>query len=72
MPLLSATGGHRPPLQAARIARFFVDIEPDVDFSFVHMVCLLVRLFHFGDSERDSAQYGVVLADRPSRAARVL
>ena len=52
--------------------RFFVDIEPDVYFSFVHMVCLFVRLFHFGDSERVSAQYGAVLADRPSRVARVL
>ena len=55
-----------------RSDRFFVDIEPDVDFSFVHMVCWSVRLFHSGDSERVFAQYGVVLADRPSRAARVL
>lgn len=35
------------------------------------MVCLLVRLLHFGDPERVSAQHGAVLADRPSQAARV-
>ena len=66
----------------------FVDIEPDVDFSFVYMVCLTlasrppfglslrdrlsVRLFRFGDSGRVFAQFGAVLADRPSRAVRVL
>jgi hypothetical protein len=32
--------------------RFFVDIEPDVDFSFSDMVCLLLRLFHSGDPKR--------------------
>ena len=61
-----------PPFGHGCGDRFFVDIEPDVDFSFVHMVCLSVRLFHCGDSERVSAHYGVVLADRPSRATRVL
>ena len=48
-----------------------VDIKPDVEFSFVHMVCLFVRV-SLVESERVSAQYGAVLADRPSRAARVL
>ena len=60
-----------PSLSHGRGDRFFVDIEPDVDFSFVHMVCLSVRV-SLVESERVFAQYGVVLADRPSRVARVL
>lgn len=61
-----------PPHGHSRSDRFFVDIEPDVDFSFVYMVCLIVGLFHPSDPERVSARYESVLADRPSRAARVL
>jgi hypothetical protein len=50
---------------------FFVDIEPDVEFSFVHMVCLFLRV-SLVESERVFAKYRTVLVDRPSRAARVL
>jgi len=57
-----------PSFGHGRCDRFFVDIEPDVEFSFVHMVCLFVRV-SLVDSERVSAQYGVVLADRPSGGA---
>jgi hypothetical protein len=61
-----------PPFGHGRGDCFFVDIESDVDFNFVDMVCLLIRLSHYGVSERVSAHYGVVLADRPSQAVRVL
>lgn len=44
-----------PSLGRGRGDRFFVDIEPDVDFSFVHMVCLSVRV-SLVESERVSAQ----------------
>jgi hypothetical protein len=40
-----------PTFSHGSSGRFFVDIEPDVDFNFVHMVSLLVRLFHSGDPE---------------------
>jgi hypothetical protein len=50
-------------------SRFFVDIEPDVEFSFCHMVRLSVR-FSLVDTERIPAQRGDVLADRFLRIAR--
>jgi len=60
-----------PPFGHGGGDRFFVDIKPDVEFSFGYMVCLFVRV-SLVDSERSFAQHGVVLADSPSRAARVL
>jgi len=49
--------------------RFFMDIEPDVEFIF-HRVCLSVCV-SLNESERVSAHYGAVLADRPLQVARV-
>jgi hypothetical protein len=60
----------RPASATRRGDGFFVDIEPNVDFSF-HVVCLSVRV-SLDESERILAHYGAVLADKPSRAARDL
>jgi len=44
--------------------RFFVDIEADVEFSFIHMVCLFVRV-SLVDPERIPAQHGSFLRIGP-------